>query len=98
MMDDTHEGIADDVRAVSRIPAVPTLLRVLCAVTGMGFAAVARVTQDRWTACAVQDDRQFGLKAGGELDIAAALGREVRQSRIPIVIERASADATFPTH
>jgi len=92
IMDDTLKGIAKDVHAVSRIAAVPALLRVLCAVTGMGFAAVARVTQDRWTACAVQDESKFGLKAGGELDVDATLGREVRQSRIPIVIEHASAD------
>jgi hypothetical protein len=35
----------------------------------MGFAAVARVTEDRWVACAVKDDIAFGLKPGGELDL-----------------------------
>ena len=41
------------------------MLRVICKNTGLGFAAVARVTEGNWTACAVQDDIQFGLKPGG---------------------------------
>jgi hypothetical protein len=37
-----------DVAAVNRIEAVPTILEVVCRTTGMGFAAVARVTKERW--------------------------------------------------
>ena len=36
-----------DVEAISRIEAVSTILEVVCQTTGMGFAAVARVTEDR---------------------------------------------------
>jgi hypothetical protein len=32
----------------------------------MRFAAVARVTEQRWIACTVRDDIAFGLKPGGE--------------------------------
>jgi hypothetical protein len=41
----------------------------------MRFAAVARVTDDRWITCAVKDDLQFGLVPGAELHLhdAAAL-------------------------
>jgi hypothetical protein len=39
-----------DVAAVGRVDAVPTILEVVCRTTGMGFAAVARVTEDRWVA------------------------------------------------
>ena len=42
-----------DVALISGIDAVPTILEVVCRTTGMGFAAVARVTEDRWIACAV---------------------------------------------
>jgi signal transduction histidine kinase len=70
---------------------------VPCATTGMGSSAVVRVTPDRWTMCAVQDGSQFGLEVGGELAIDATLGREVRQARHPIVIERASADSAART-
>ena len=37
-----------DVAPVNRIEAVPTILEVVCRTTGMGFAAVARVTKERW--------------------------------------------------
>ena len=32
-------------------PAVHAILEDVCGLTGMGFAAVARVTEDRWIAC-----------------------------------------------
>jgi hypothetical protein len=35
----------------------------------MGFAAVARVTEDRWVACSVLDEIDFGLKPGDELRV-----------------------------
>ncbi len=54
-----------DLLAIDSIEAVPTILEVVCRTTGMGFAAVARVTDDRWIACSVKDDIAFGLKPGG---------------------------------
>jgi len=77
---------------------VPTTLRVFCETIGMGFAAVARVTDASWTACAVQDNIRFGLCAGGELDVDTTLSKEVRQARAPIVIERASTDPVYRGH
>ncbi len=91
-------GIEADIAAIGRIEAVPTMLRVLCETTGMGFAAVARVTDGSWTACAVQDNIQFGLCAGGELDIDTTLCKDVRQTRTPILIERASTDPVYRDH
>ncbi|MDQ2927128.1 MAG: GAF domain-containing sensor histidine kinase [Pseudomonadota bacterium] len=95
---DSAEDIASDVAAVGRIEAVPTLLRVLCDTTGMGFAAVARVTDGTWTACAVHDDIAFGLKAGGQLDVHSTLCKEVRATRLPVVIDQASADPLYRAH
>ena len=43
------------IAAIRRIDAVPMILDVVCRTTGMGFAAVARVTDDRWIACNVLD-------------------------------------------
>lgn len=51
---------AVDVAAVGRINAVPRILEVVCRTTGMGFSAVARVTEDRWVACAVRDQIATG--------------------------------------
>jgi hypothetical protein len=57
------------IEAVNRIPAVPTILDVVCRTTGMGFAAMARVTEDRWIACTAQDrdDLQRGPGASAPL-------------------------------
>jgi hypothetical protein len=62
----TSEDFAADVAVIARIKAVPTILDVLCASTGMGFAAIARVTPDRWIACGVRDEIAFGLVPGGD--------------------------------
>lgn len=97
-MDDSAEAIARDIAAVGRISAVPSLLRLICQNTGMGFAAVARVTDGTWTACAVQDDIDFGLKPGGKLDVASTLCSESRAVREPVVIDHASLDPTYRDH
>ena len=36
-----------DLDSVASIDAVPTILEVICQVTGLGFAAVARVTEEK---------------------------------------------------
>jgi signal transduction histidine kinase len=97
-MGDTPEEIANDVRAVGRIGAVPSLLQVLCETTGMGFAAVARVTDETWTACAVADGLEFGLQPGGQLAVNTTLCIEARASRTPIVIDHASTDPAYRDH
>jgi signal transduction histidine kinase len=98
MSDTPEEEITNDILAIERIDAVPTLLQVLCETTGMRFAAVARVTEQTWTACAVHDDINFGLKPGGQLDVNSTLCIEVRESRLPIVIEKASSDLRYCDH
>jgi signal transduction histidine kinase len=97
-MDDSKEAIERDIAAVSRIDAVPSLLRIICQHTGMGFAAVARVTEGTWTACAVQDDINFGLTPGGQLQVHTTLCSESRASREPIVIDHASLDPVYCNH
>ena len=69
-----------DIAAVSGIAAVPTILDVVCRSTGMGFAAVARVTEDALDRCAVRDEIAFGLKPGGELKVETTICHEIRQS------------------
>lgn len=95
---DSAEEIARDLRAVARIDAIPTLLDVLCDCTGMRFAAVARVTDHRWTACAVKDDINFGIQTGSELDVKSTLCNESRARCAPVVIEAASADPVYSRH
>ncbi len=87
-----------DVDAVSRIDAVPSILEVICRTTGMGFAAVARVTDTHWVACSIRDEIQFGLPVGGELELRTTLCNEVRQCGEEIVIDAVRADATYAAH
>jgi signal transduction histidine kinase len=97
-MDETPQDIAKAVAAIGRIDAVPTLLAVLCETTGMRFAVVARVTGKSWTACAVQDDIQLGVKPGGQLALRTNLDFETQASRAPIVVEHASTDPRYRTN
>ena len=100
----THSGeeMADDfqtdVRAIADIPAVPTILDVVCRTTGMGFAAVARVTETRWIACGVKDDIAFGLQPGGELKVETTICHEIRQHRDPVVINDVAESEVYCRH
>jgi K+-sensing histidine kinase KdpD len=87
-----------DIEAIGRIDAVPTILDVVCRMTGMGFAAVARVTEDRWVACHVLDNIDFKLQPGGELKVENTICHEVRQSREAVVIDHAAEDAEYCGH
>jgi hypothetical protein len=93
-----QDAFAQDIAAVARIDAVPKILEVVCRSTGMGFAAVARVTQSRWVACAVRDEIAFGLAPGGELQVATTICDEIRDSGQPVVIDHVSDDDRFCRH
>jgi len=96
--DDDPVAIARDVSAVGRLEAIPTILDVLCEITGMGFTAVARVTDKTWTLCAVKDEINFGLKPGGQLELETTLCIEAKRSRSAIVIDHASQDPVYREH
>ena len=92
------DDVAGDVAAIAGIDAVPTILEVVCRATGMGFAAVARVTEDRWVACAVRDEIRFGLRPGGELRVATTICQEIRASGQAVVIDHVAEDQAFCGH
>jgi hypothetical protein len=91
-------ALTADISAVSRIDAVASILEVVCRTTGMGFAAVARVTKDRWIACAVRDEIAFGLAPGGELDVKTTICDEIRGSGRAVVIDHVAEDKHFRDH
>lgn len=97
-MIDEQDKLYKDLEAVRQIPIVPTMLEVICQTTGMGFAAVARVTNERWLACSVRDEVQFGLPEGGELELETTLCNEVRNFRKPIIIDFVNEDAQYREH
>lgn len=87
-----------DIDAIDRIPAISAILEVICRTTGMGFAAVARVTEARWVCCAVRDEIAFGLVPGGELKVETTICNEIRQSLQAVVIDEVARDDAFCGH
>jgi signal transduction histidine kinase len=91
-------SIEADVEAVARIDAVPLILEVVSRTTGMGFAAVVRVTQDRWVACSLKDQINFGLKPGDELKVETTICHEVHLAGQPVVIDHVDRDTVYAGH
>jgi signal transduction histidine kinase len=91
-------SFADDLATIARIDAIPNILEVVCRTTGMGFAAVARVTEDRWIACAVRDEIAFGLQPGGELKVETTICDEIRDNHKPVAFDHAAEDELFCDH
>lgn len=74
------------------------ILDACATATGMGFVAVARVTEDRWVTCAARDEVNFGLTPGDELDVASTICREVRSCRGMITIPDVDESEIFRDH
>lgn len=94
-MTDDFQGDLDDIAAIE---VVPQILDILHKMTGLGFSAVARVTPERWIACAVNDQVGFGLQPGGELKVESTICHEIRQTRDLVVIDDVSANPSWATH
>ncbi|GAB6403173.1 GAF domain-containing sensor histidine kinase [Pseudomonas sp. MHK4] len=94
----TRVEFSPDVEAIRAIDAVPVILSMVKHLTGMRFAAVARVTERSWVACAVDDSIDFGLKPGGELVVESTICHEIRQHRQPVIFGHASAHPVFSLH
>lgn len=87
-----------DVARIGGISAVPTILEVINLTTGMGFTAVARVTEDRWITCASRDELSFGLKPGDELKVETTICHEIRQTNEAVIIDHVSDDVAYASH
>ncbi|GHA72313.1 GAF domain-containing protein [Cognatilysobacter bugurensis] len=94
----SRSTVERDVAVVQRIEAVPRILSAVTEITGMRFAAVARVTETRWTACSVRDELDFGLAPGGDLELEMTICNEIRQHREPVIFGEASTHPVYSTH
>ncbi|MBS0273457.1 MAG: GAF domain-containing sensor histidine kinase [Proteobacteria bacterium] len=92
------EDFQSDIDAVGSLAAVPAILDVICHAAGMGFAAVARVTPERWIACSVKDEIAVGLKPGSELKIETTICNEIGRSGEAVVIENVDDDPIHARH
>jgi GAF domain-containing protein len=79
-------------------PQIDAILHAVCNETNMGFAAVARVTENRWMAWQSLDRIEFGLNPGDELDIKMTLCDDIRRSGKAIIIDDVRSDPTWRTH
>lgn len=91
-------SIQADIEDIAKIAIVPSILDVICRTTGMGFACIARVTEDKWVACSVKDDVAFGLQPGGELKLDTTICHEIRQHRQPVVIDQVANNPAYANH
>jgi signal transduction histidine kinase len=93
-----HDDVDTSVEAISRLRVVPRILDAVVRATGMRFAAVARVTDERWTACAVRDDLGFGLLPGQDLVLETTICNDIRSHREAVVFGHASEHPVYSTH
>lgn len=91
-------SIPASIEAIQGLSIVPLMLETVCALAGMRFAAIARVTDERWTACAVLDHLNFGLKPGGDLVLNSTICDEIRVHHQPVIFGSASAHPIYSTH
>lgn len=89
---------AADIATISRISAVPVVLQVIGELTGLRFAAVARVIDNTWIACAVLDRLDFGVQVGDELQLVSTLSEEIRRGQQSVVIDKVSEDPLCRDH
>ena len=92
------ENMWSNIEAINNIPVIPKLLEVVCHITGMGFAAIAHVTKDRWIAYSVLDEINFGLIPGGELKLETTICYEIMNSKKAVVIDEVATDEVYMHH
>lgn len=98
MKEPASDRLAAEVAAYGDDSELRAIVEDVCRITGMGFAAIARVTADRWIACQVADQIEFGLDPGDELQIKTTICNDIRECGAAIVIDHVNADEQWRTH
>lgn len=92
------QSLQSDIYNITQISAVPSILNIICKTTGMRFSAVARVTDKQWITCLTQDEVNFGLKTGDELQIETTFCNDIRQNSTPIIIDEVRESSVYRNH
>lgn len=87
-----------DIDRIAGSDTVGTILQTVMLATNMRFAAIARVTADRWVACRTVDEVNFGLAEGDEIDIDSTFCQIVRTSSEKVLFNDASTDDVYKDH
>jgi GAF domain-containing protein len=98
LSDEENAAAKRDVDLVARMPAVANILEEVSRATGMRFATVARVSDSRWTACAVYDTIDYGLRAGQDIALETTICNEIRKHGRTVVFNHASTHPLFASH
>lgn len=93
-----ENSVRNDAATLDRIDAVKIILKTLTDVTGLPYSIVARVTEDSWTACAIHDTIDFGLKSGDELVLKTTYCNTVTEHNAPLLVRHASQDPQYKDH
>ncbi|KIN71971.1 GAF domain-containing sensor histidine kinase [Sulfitobacter guttiformis] len=96
-LEGTHEFQAD-IEMLSNSALIGTILETVMLATNMRFAAVARVTADRWVACRTVDEVNFGLESGDEIEIESTFCQSVRDTSQRIMFSDTATDEVYAGH
>lgn len=92
------DEVANSAVAGGSDAEIRAILSEVCQITDMGFAAMARVTEERWIACQVLDRIGFGLTPGDELEVQKTICNEIREHAQAVVFDDALDDPAWETH
>ena len=87
-----------DVQLIADSGLVTTILETVMLATNMRFAAVARVTADRWVACRTVDEVNFGLAEGDEIEIQSTFCQSVRLTSEKVLFNDVATDDVYANH
>ena len=87
-----------DIEMLAASETVGTLLETVMLATDMRFAAVARVTTDRWVACRTVDEVNFGLSEGDEIGIDHTFCQSVRETSEKVMFNDVATDDVYRNH
>lgn len=93
----THTFQAD-IELLADSALIGTILETVMLATNMRFAAVARVTADRWVACRTVDEVNFGLRSGDEIEIGSTFCQTVRDTSEMVIFNDTATDEVYAGH
>ena len=88
----------NDIEMLAGSELVGTILETVMLATDMRFAAVARVTADRWVACRTVDEVNFGLQEGDEIGIESTFCQSVRDTSEMVLFNDVATDGIYKNH
>ena len=92
------DSLSKAIALIGDDDALRAVLGKVQRLTGMKFAAIAFVSEDRWIASLVTDDLDFGLTAGDELDVRTTICDQVRTCSSEILIDDVARDPAWSGH